>query len=269
MQLLVDGGEPLGDVLRLSLDDVHEEASPLEVCQELVAEADSLMGALEQAGHVGDRELPSIRALDRAQDRCDRGERILGDLGLGVRDQPQQRGFARVGEADERRVREELEAELNRGLVAADPHLGQSRSLVCGRGEAPVARAACTPVRHRGPPARVREVDEEPAFGVEHLRPHGHAKLDGFSASPVFVAPLAVAAAAACEAALALEERKVAKIGIGDEDDIAAVAAVAAVGAAPGHVLLTPEAERAVAAAAPTHLDAGPVVEHKSPRGWR
>jgi hypothetical protein len=49
---------------------------------------------------------------------------------------------------------------------------------------------------------------------------------------------------------------------VGGEHDIAAAAAVAAVGTAARHVRLTAEADRAVAAAAALDVDAGLVVEH-------
>ena len=51
---------------------------------------------------------------------------------------------------------------------------------------------------------------------------------------------------------------------IGDEDDDAAVAAVAAVGAALGDVLLAPERDAPVAAVAGFHVDVGFVDEHGS-----
>jgi hypothetical protein len=81
----------------------------------------------------------------------------------------------------------------------------------------------------------------------------------------VLVLSLAVNASARREPSLALEERKVAQIGVGQQDDVAAVSTVAAVRASLGDVFLPPEAERPVAAAAPAHLDAGAVVEHPAP----
>ena len=69
-------------------------------------------------------------------------------------------------------------------------------------------------------------------------------------------------AALGLEAVLPGEEAQVAQVGVGDEDDVAALAAVAAVGPALGHVLLPPEAQAAVAAAAALHVDARAVVEH-------
>jgi hypothetical protein len=73
-------------------------------------------------------------------------------------------------------------------------------------------------------------------------------------------------AASADETPLALEEGQVAEIGVGDDHDVAPVPTVATVWTPLRHVLLAPEAERAVTAAAPTHLDAGPVVEHARSR---
>jgi hypothetical protein len=69
--------------------------------------------------------------------------------------------------------------------------------------------------------------------------------------------------APAFEPPLALEERQVAAIGVGEEDDVTAVSSVTAVRAALRHVLLAPEAERAVAPTAAAHLDAGAIVEHE------
>jgi len=108
----------------------------------------------------------------------------------------------------------------------------------------------------------VSEVDDQPPFIVEYLRPHRNPELDRGAVGSVLVLAVPVAPAATVEAPLALEEREVAKIGVGTEDDIASVPAVAAVGPALGHVLLTPEAERAVTTAAASHLDAGAIVKH-------
>src|SRR5690606_25886740 len=54
------------------------------------------------------------------------------------------------------------------------------------------------------------------------------------------------------------------------EDDVAAPAAVAAVGPARRHVLLPPEAHRPVATVSPFDVDAGCIQEHRSlTRPWR
>jgi hypothetical protein len=78
----------------------------------------------------------------------------------------------------------------------------------------------------------------------------------------VAIRALPVASTARGEATLAREESEISEIRVCRDDDVAAVASVAAVGTALRDVLLAPEAERAVAAAASDYLDAGPVVEH-------
>jgi hypothetical protein len=60
----------------------------------------------------------------------------------------------------------------------------------------------------------------------------------------------------------ASKRREIAQIGIRDEDDVAAAAAVTAVGTALRDMLLTPEVEAAVAAAPRLHVNAGAVVKH-------
>jgi hypothetical protein len=66
------------------VDHVHEQASPLEVGEEVVAQPDALARALEEAGHVGDDQLTPVGSLDRAENRRNRRERVLRDLGRRV-----------------------------------------------------------------------------------------------------------------------------------------------------------------------------------------
>jgi len=75
---------------------VDEKLRALEVGQELVSEPMTLAGTLDQSGHVGDRELAPVRAVDRADHRRECGERVVRHLGLGVRDAAQERGLAGV-----------------------------------------------------------------------------------------------------------------------------------------------------------------------------
>src|SRR5207302_11144306 len=58
------------------------------------------------------------------------------------------------------------------------------------------------------------------------------------------------------------KRREVAQVGIGNQDDVAAGAAVASVRAALRDMLLAAEVQAAVAAATRLHADAGAVVEH-------
>jgi hypothetical protein len=55
-----------------------------DVTEESVSDSDALMGALDQAGNVGENEFARVDAHD-AEIGVQRRERIVGDLRLGAR----------------------------------------------------------------------------------------------------------------------------------------------------------------------------------------
>ena len=75
-------------VCRQHLKKNKQQARALQMSEELVAEADSLVGSLEQAGDVGHRELSAVRGIDGAEDRRERRWRTVGPLVIGDHDGP-------------------------------------------------------------------------------------------------------------------------------------------------------------------------------------
>ena len=59
-ELRVDRPPPLVGVAGGGVDHVEQQAGPLEMREELVAEADALARTLDQPGHVGDDELAPV-----------------------------------------------------------------------------------------------------------------------------------------------------------------------------------------------------------------
>ena len=249
-------GSPAADV-----DHVHEHAGALEVREELVAEADAFAGALDQPRHVGNRQLAPIRRVDRPEHRLDRRERVARDLGARVRDPPQERRLARVGQADERSVGKQLQPQLDLALLPMLPDFREPRRLTRRTGEAAVASSACAAACEHDPGARALEVGHE-LVALEDLRPGRHAKLHALTGRAVLAGAAPGTAPLRLDPASPLEAREIAQIRVRDYDDVAAVPAVTAVRAAFGHVLLAPEAQRAVAAAPGLHPDARAIVEH-------
>ena len=92
--------------------------------------------------------------------------------------------------------------------------------------------------------------------------PDRHGEDDVVAVGAVLARAAAVAAAPRVEDRLRAEGREIAQIGVGDEDDVAAAAAVAPVRPALRHELLAAEAEAAVAAAARLDANADAIVEH-------
>ena len=90
-----------------------------------------------------------------------------------------------------------------------------------------------------------------------------HAKDGGPALPAVAIRALPVLAALAVPVRLELEIDEVVLVVVAPQDDVAALAAIAAVGAAPRLVFLTAEAGAAAAAVARARLDGGLVNKHK------
>jgi len=65
---------------------MQQQARPLDVAEEAVAEAVALVSPLDEPGDVGDHERPLVGRLDDAQMRLERRERVVGDPGPRGRD---------------------------------------------------------------------------------------------------------------------------------------------------------------------------------------
>ena len=91
----------------------------------------------------------SLEAHD-AEVGLERGERVVGDLGLRRADRGDQRRLARVGEADQRGVGEQLDLEPQPALLAVLALLGEAGRAARVRQEPGVAAPAAPAVRRRG-----------------------------------------------------------------------------------------------------------------------
>ena len=216
-QLAVDRRPALGGLAVGRVDHVHEHAGALEVREELVAEANALACALDQPRHVRDRQLPPVGRVDSAEDRRERRERVFGDLRPRVRDSRQKRRLTRVRKPDESRVGQELQPQLELGLPAGQPDLGEAGRLPRRRGEAAVAPAPAPPPRAtttRAPGLARSATSWSPS---KICVPAG-------TCSSTLLAGRAVLARAAARARRArlcplrrAKAREVAQIGVGDE----------------------------------------------------
>ena len=115
-------------VQRGEVEDVDEQARPLDVGEEVVAEPGAGARALDQPRDVGEDEL-AVVGLERAEDGLERRERVRGDLRLRARQPREQRRLAGVGQPDEPHVGEQLEVQLDRALLPRQAALGQPRRL--------------------------------------------------------------------------------------------------------------------------------------------
>src|ERR1700722_7856016 len=99
------------------------------------------MRALDQAGYVGEDEVAPVDP-DHAETWMEGGERIVRDFGLGGGAGGEERRFARVRQADETRVGDQLQPQKERALDALETRIGAPWRAVGRGGEMEVAEAA-------------------------------------------------------------------------------------------------------------------------------
>src|SRR5439155_10116875 len=143
---------------------------------------------------------------------------------------------------------------------------GVTRRLIGRRLEMPVPASAAPSFSDDDALAGLVEVRQANAVpGVVHDRPGRDGNDQVRAGLAVHLLAHAGFAARGVPMVLAHEIQERVLIGIGDEDDVAAVAPVAAVGAALGDVFLAPEGDASGAAVARFDVNGGFVDEHRAP----
>ena len=211
-------GHRVRPVQRRQVEHVDEEPRALDVRQEVVPQPGAVAGAHDQARDVGEDEL-AVTRVKRAQHRRERGERVVGHLGLGPRQRRQQRRLAGVGHADQPDVGQQLEPQLDpppprrtgRARRSAAPGVSTWRSACC------LVRLAAA--RHHRPPAWAHQVVARPVE-PRHLGAGRHPHLERLPARAVAQRALAVATARRLPVDLAAEGLEVAQRVVADEHDI-------------------------------------------------
>src|SRR6267142_806749 len=141
VELAVDRGDVRERVLARRVDDMDDEARPLDVAQELLAESRALARALDEAGDVSDDELPLVEPRD-TQVRRERRERIRRDLRPRAGQRREQARLPGVGQTGEPDVGDEPQLELELALLAALAVHRDARRAPRARDETRVAASA-------------------------------------------------------------------------------------------------------------------------------
>ncbi len=125
---------------RVEVQQHDEHPRPFDVAQEPMAQPRPLGGAFDQPGNVGHDELGAVAhpaQADHAQVGLERGERVVGDFGLGRGDDGNEGRLPGIGKAHQGHVGHELELHVQPTLLALLSLLGE------GRGPAPVGQEPC------------------------------------------------------------------------------------------------------------------------------
>ena len=265
-QLLADDVVvPLG-IARRPIDDVDEDASPLDVAEERVTEAGPARRTFDEARNVGDRgpALVLVAEVHDAEVGLERRERVVGDLGLRGGQGREDRGLARVRQPDEPDVGDEPQLEAQPALLAGLALLGMTRRLMGRRLEMRVAEAAAATARHDRLLAGRNEIGEERArLVLQHGSPGRDVEDEVVAGLAVPPGPCAAPTRGRLEVVAVLEVAERRLSGIDAEVHRPASTTVAAVGSTARHVGLLAEGRGPVATIAGADPDLHAVEEHR------
>ena len=180
----------------------------------------------------------------------ERGERIVGNLGLGSGHRRDERRLARVGEPDQRDVGHQFELEVEPELLAGLALLGEGRRAAAVGQEASVAATALATFGHERAQAGRGHVHYQLPGAIPHDGADGQGDVDVLAPRPVALLTRSVPAVRGAAERM-VPEAKERRLVLGRyEPDVAAMATVAAVGAAPVDVRFASPRHRAGAAVA-------------------
>src|SRR5262245_9065963 len=231
-----------------------------------MSQAVSGVRAFDQAGDVRDHKRSVAGQPDDAKVRNQRREGIVGNLRPGSRDSRDHRRLARIGEAYEPDIREQLEVKPKILFFPGKTGLRFARRSIGGRGERGVAVPSQAALRDEHPLAvlgQVRELDVPVVFGaLVHGGARRHLKFNVVAVFACTVRSLAVAAAPCGEGLLESVVEQRVEVAVGDQEDRAARTAVAAARSAPRDELLAAEGHCTPAAVASCDVDIDFVYKH-------
>src|ERR1043166_8414200 len=117
--------------------------------QKSITQAMTLMGTFNQSGNISNDEGAKIAEIDYAQMRLESRKRIIRNLRLGRRYRGNESGLARVREANQSGVGQELQLELQLPFFAVASFLVIARSTIRRSSKVRVAKSSATSPRRQ------------------------------------------------------------------------------------------------------------------------
>ncbi len=268
-QLVPNGrvvGHRIGPVGRTRFHQMHQHPGAFDVPQKLVSQSDADMGPFDEAGDVGHHELAIVADTHHAQMRMPGGEGIGGDAGLGPGKSAQKGRFAGVRFADQTHVGEQLQFQQDFAFLPGMSLFELAGGLMGGRGEVLVAVSAASTPSHDHLVAVADEILQQVATtGVPDQCAERNPNDRVGTASAGLQLALSMSAAFGLPVSMAGQMAEAGDVAVGTNDDVAAVAAVAAVRPTARNVRLPPEAEASVSAVTGFAVKRDLVDEHGFP----
>ena len=127
---------------------MQQDLGALDVAQEPVAQAVTVVGTLDQSGDVSHHKAIEFPHADDAEIGLQGGEGVVSDLGPGCGNLGDQGRLAGVGKPDQAHIGQQLQAQGQGQGLALGAVLGIPRRPVGGRLEVHVAPAAVSSARN-------------------------------------------------------------------------------------------------------------------------
>ena len=142
LQLAAQGPVLRRDVVRVGGHEEEQDGIAFDVTEEPKSESLAFRGTFNDARNVRHHKALFIAVRDHAEVGAQGGERVVRDFRLGGTDHTEKRGLAGIGEAHQPHVGEQLQFNNLPLFKSVFAWLGVARSLVGGRLEMVVPKAA-------------------------------------------------------------------------------------------------------------------------------
>ena len=265
MELLIDGVEILHRIPALAAGYIHhmdKQTAPVNVPEEIMTQAGTLGGALDDAGDIRHDEGHALLDVNHAQVGEQGGEVVVGDFRPCVGGDGEQCGLAHVGEAYQTYVRQQLQFQNHIPLLTLQAGLGESGHLPGGGGVVGIAPAPTAAPGNDKVLAGGHIHDDLTGLGIPDNGAPGDVDDEIFAPFAGHFPTHAVDTGGCLILALIAEVQQSGQIVVDVEHHTAAMTAVAAVGAAGGNVFFPVEGHGAVAAPSADDRNANLIYKH-------
>ena len=241
---------------------MDKQTAAVDMTQEVMAQACTLCSTFDNTGDIRHHEADTLFHIDHTQVRIQGGKVVVGDLGPGIGRDGEQGGLTHIGETHQTHVCQQLQLQNDVTLLAGCTLLGKTGYLTGGRGKVGIAPAAAAALRDDKILAGGHIHDDGIGSSIPDNGTSGHLDDQRLAALAVPVAALAVDTGLCAVLTLIAKIQQRRHIVIDSQNDAAAMAAIAAIGAAGCHIFLPVECHRTVAASAADHGNSNFIYKH-------
>ena len=224
--------------------------------------------ALDQPRNIGHDKAAQAINTNHAKVRMQSGKWVVRHLGTRIGDSADQRGLARIGQAEQADIRQHLQLQMQLALVAFRTMGALTRGAVGRAFETGVAQAMKAAARHQYALSGLHHITDQ-LLGIRIVNHganrHGNLQILPFGAG--HIAPSAILAALRVKAALEAEIRQRVQIRMPDHVHAAAITAITTIRPTHGDEFFAAKTGHAIAAVTGLDVNMRFVNEfHFSPR---